>query len=313
MVLNKSYKFNNIGSSSAVTVGMFDGVHIGHQHLLKQLVSLSKKQKLVPVAVTFDVHPRVVLGRVDNQFGLLSTLEERLFYIHQAGIAHVEVIHFTPEEAALSACDFVKSQLVDTMNMKLLVLGYDNAFGNRQHNDFEQLPALAHDRGFTIYHDTAVELDGIEVSSTKIRHALQAGDVQWAQRMLGRCYDVTGRVVHGRHVGQSLGFPTANLELTDSLKALPQEGVYAVRVTLPDGSLSAGMVNVGPQPTFASLRPTVEVNIFNMSSHQELYGQQLTVAFVDRLRSIQRFDNAEQLIAQLHADKEAALRRVTLT
>lgn len=299
---NKDHNINAIEQNTIVTIGMFDGLHIGHQHILDMLLREAKNENLHPVVVTFDLHPRLVLGKTDGQFRLLTTQQERQQMLTLYGIDTIDWIHFTPQEAQLSACDFVRQHLIERLHARAIVLGYDNQFGNKQHNDFDRLPELARQEGVKLFYDTPVILDGIEVSSTQIRNALRQGDLPMANQMLGAPYAITGTVVHGRQVGRTLGFPTANIELNDNHKALPLEGVYAVDVLLNDGTTHRGMVNIGPQPTFQQATPTIEVHILNYQHN--LYGKPLTLRFLQRLRDIQQFSSAHDLQQQLQHDMD---------
>lgn len=315
-----------LNQSTIVTIGMFDGVHIGHRHLLQLLLQQAREQCLLPVVVTFDQHPRYVLGADVSRLRLLSTYQERLDLLESCGIRQVAVVHFTKELATLSACQFVEQYLLPRLNMKSLVLGYDNVFGNKNANDFGLLPRLAQENGFNIINDTAVYVDGVDVSSTKIRNALLQGDVTFATRMLGVPYGVIGKVVHGRQVGRTLGFPTANIALNDPLKVVPKEGVYAVRVLdrasentsvmnkclgiqaeafEPQQSSWLGMASLGPQPTFGEEGVTLEVNLFDCQ--ENLYDKDLQVSFMSYLRDIKRFDTPEELARQLETDKKTVL------
>lgn len=302
------YKLNNINALSgptAVTVGMFDGVHIGHQHILQQLNVEAQEHNLTPVVVTFDMHPRQVLGTGDASFYRITSNAERCALLQAHGIDHVVEIHFTPEVAALSACQFFEQIMLQKLNAKVLVLGYDNVFGSKQHNDFDQLPLLASRHGVRLVHDSAVRLGDVDVSSTQIRLALGRGDVRLASTMMGHNYQLSGEVVKGRQVGRELGFPTANVCLSDKVKLMPADGVYAVRVTLGhDQAPLMGMANLGGQPTFGLDKPVFEVHIFDF--HESLYGQSLHVEFIDKLRDVRRFENIDQLVSQLNADQAAA-------
>lgn len=302
------YKLNNINALScdtAVTVGMFDGVHVGHQHILQLLKAEAERAGLVPVVVTFDLHPRQVLGRGDDKFYRITTNEERYALLQQYGINGVVEVHFTPEMAALSACAFFDQVLCQKLRVKALVLGYDNVFGSKAHFDFDRLPTMAEEKGVRVVHDSAVLLGDMEVSSTQIRKALARGDVRLAAQMMRRSYQLSGQVVKGRQVGCELGYPTANVCLSDNVKVMPADGVYAVRVFVEGEDASwQGMANLGAQPTFGLDKPVFEVNIFDFQG--DLYGKELRVEFVDKLRDVCRFEGKEQLVAQLKADKEAA-------
>ncbi|MBP5326831.1 MAG: riboflavin biosynthesis protein RibF [Bacteroidales bacterium] len=290
--------FSDLQSESIVTVGMFDGVHVGHRHLLCRLRKEAKERALLPVVVTFDRHPRMVL-RPDDSVPLLSTFEERMTQLESCGVENVAIINFDKETASLSACTFAERFLCGNLNMKVLLLGYDNMFGSRDRNDFDLLPDLSRRRGFEICRDEAVVLDGVEVSSTKIRRALASGDMRLANSMLGVPYSVSGEVVHGRHVGSGLGFPTANIAVGDRNKMLPAAGVYAM-VAIVDGRRYAAMANLGVQPTFHMSVSALEVHIIDFSS--DIYGKKVTVEFIDKIRDIETFDSPQALVAQLHDD-----------
>lgn len=291
--------------TTAVTVGMFDGVHRGHGHVLRQLLAVAREEGVRPVVVTFDSHPRQVLHAEREEWLRLTTAEERLQRLEECGVEEVAMVHFTPQLAALSACDFFERVLLDKLRCKALVLGYDNAFGNRALGDFDRLPALAARRGVRVCVDTPLTVGGVEVSSTKVRRALWAGDVDRAATLLGYRYRLWGTVVKGRQVGRTLGFPTANVCLDDSTKVVPAAGVYAVRVL---GVEKWGMANFGGQPTFGLEQTVFEVNIFDYDG--DLYGKVLTVEFVDRIRDVRRFEGVEQLVRQLEEDRRTARERL---
>lgn len=299
------FNIDNISALDAktiVTVGMFDGVHLGHRQLIAHLLELSSATGLTPFVVTFDRHPRQVLDP-SSTLSLLSTRDERLALLESCGVPNVAMVHFDVATASLSACDFAVRYLVKRLNMKILLLGYDNSFGSRRNSDFAQLPQLAARENFDIRNDEAVLLDGIDISSTKIRHLLQQGDIQRANAMLGAPYSVCGTVVHGRHVGTSLGFPTANLRLDEQSKLLPATGVYALRAFI-DGKHYAAMANLGTQPTFHQNHSELEVHLLDFDN--DIYGCRLTVQFIDRIRDIRTFASPDELAVQLHRDRTRA-------
>lgn len=305
------YKLEDIkeltASGSVVTVGMFDGVHVGHRHILSLLGRVAEEKGLHPVVVTFDRHPRQVLTEGVATHFRITTNEERGRLLSQCGVDTVVELPFTPQLAGMSACEFFEQVLVGQMNARALVLGFDNMFGSRGRNDFDRLPALAEEKGVTIHVDKAVFYHGSEVSSTRIRKALEQGQTDRAASMLGRGYVMWGTVEKGRQLGRLLGFPTANVSLADPTKVWPADGVYAVWVTLSDGTAGLkGMANFGAQPTFGLDKPVFEVNIFDFEG--DLYDSTLTVEFGPRLRDICRFDNVPTLVEQLRADREAARR-----
>ena len=303
------YKLSDISDLSfrgtSVTVGMFDGVHIGHRHILSLLADVAAREGLKPVAVTFDRHPRQVLATDVPTHFRVTTNDERSELLSACGVDAVVEVEFTPALAHMSACEFFRQVLVEKLGAKALVLGFDNMFGSRSRNDFDQLPNVAKELGVSLHVDTAVCYGGKEVSSTRIRKALQMGQTDRAAAMLGRGYRMWGTVERGRQLGRTLGFPTANVSLADTSKVWPADGVYAVRVTLEDGTSGlAGMANFGAQPTFGLDKPVFEVNIFDFDG--DLYDTTLTVEFGPRLRDICRFDSVDLLVEQLNADRDSA-------
>lgn len=295
---------SDLPQGAVVSVGMFDGVHLGHRRVLLSLCSFAKELGTKPLAITFDRHPRLVLSNGNSDFHLLNTNAERYRIMEHCGIGDVLEIHFTPEVAALSACQFAKEYLVGSLAIKGLLLGYDNMFGNKAHNDFDQIFTLADTSGFAIRTEGSILCDGIEISSTQIRKALSRGDISLCNRMLGYSYSVEGTVVEGRKIGRTLDFPTANIKCSETLKMLPAEGVYCVTVCI-DGQQFKAMCNVGAQPTFNSGKSTLEVHIFDF--HQDIYGKTISLSFLERLRDIRRFDTPQALANQLFADKDACL------
>lgn len=289
------------------TVGMFDGVHRGHQLILQRLREVAAERGLKPVVVTFDRHPRVVLGHTDNGFRLLTTNEERAWLFAQHGMSHigdVETVTFTPEVAQLSACEFYETALKGGLNVKVLLVGYDNMFGNKQRNDFDRLLAMP---DVEVIRTEALVCDGVEISSTQIRNRLMTGDIEGANAMLGYSYAVDGNVVHGKGIGRTIEFPTANVELNDPMKAMPKEGVYAVRVRVGETPIDQyGIANWGGRPTLGDERSVLEVHVFGCK--EDLYGKTIKVAFDYRIRDISEFGSLDELSRQIGADRERAMK-----
>lgn len=278
-----------IPEPTAVTVGVFDGVHRGHRELLKD----------VSLVVTLTAHPSFVLGRRDSEYWL-DDPEEHLRLLFEAGAKYVAVLPFTREVANLSACQMARL-LYDKLQMRSLLLGYDSRFGSKSNDDFDHLPQLASELGFTLKRGNPFLVDGEPISSSRIRESLTGGFVEETSTLLGRPYAVTGTVLHGRGVGHTLGFPTANIDLTKTRKMLPKEGVYAVRIKNEALSIkNCGMANLGTAPTFGVEKPLLEVHLLDFEG--DLYGQTVTVEFIHRLRDIVRFDSAEALQHQLQID-----------
>ena len=231
-----------------------------------------------------------------DAFKLLNTEEERYQLLESYGINDVVEIDFTPEIASLSTYDFSKRYLLELLNIKALVLGYDNMFGNKKINDFYRIYELGQVYNFTIFEASSYVYKGIHVSSTQVRKALDAGNIELVNSMLGYYYFAKGCIIKGRQIGRTIGFPTANIELSDHLKMLPKEGVYATIITL-NGNSYIGMANIGTQPTFESYKTTFEIHILNFSG--DIYGQSIEVQFIKRVRDIQKFDTAQSLMEQL--------------
>lgn len=282
-----------IPDPTAVTVGVFDGVHRGHQALISQLSTLHSP--LSPLVVTLTSHPSFVLGRRQSEYWL-DDPEEHLRLLFNAGAKYVAVLPFTAEVAQLSACAMARL-LFEQMNMRALLLGYDSRFGSKQNDDFDRLPLLASELGFSLHRGEPYQVEGSPISSSRIRETLERGAVDETSTLLGRSFAVTGAVQHGRGVGHTLGFPTANIDLSQTRKMLPKEGVYAVKL-----STHVGMANLGAAPTFGIDRPTLEVHLLDF--HGDLYGQTVNVEFLHRLRNIEHFSTPEALQQQLQKDLE---------
>jgi riboflavin kinase/FMN adenylyltransferase len=284
-----------VAEDTIATVGVFDGVHCGHQALIEQLGIWGAEQKLKPLVVTLTSHPSFVLGRRNSEYWL-DDPDEHLRLLFDAGAHYVAVLPFTAEVAQMTACQMAR-MMYDRLNMRSLLLGYDSRFGSKQNDDFARLPLLAKEQGFSYRHGEPYLIDGQPVSSSRIRESLLQGNVEATATLLGRPYSVRGMVLHGRGVGHTLGFPTANIDLSATRKMLPKDGVYTVRV----GS-NVGMANLGPMPTFGIDKPTLEVHLLDFDG--DLYGQTITVEFIHRLRDIVRFDSTEALQIQLQHDIE---------
>ena len=287
-----------ISEETAVTVGVFDGVHRGHQALIRQLSTANCQLstancQLSTLIVTLTSHPSFVLGRRQSEYWL-DDPEEHLRLLFAAGARYVAVMPFTREVAALSACSMAQL-MYDRLGMRALLLGYDSRFGNKEHDDFDRLPDMARQTGFTLATGQPFLVGDSPISSSRIRETLLLGDVAATADLLGRHYSVSGTVQHGRGVGHTLGFPTANIDLAATRKMLPKEGVYAVRI-----GRHVGMANLGAAPTFAVDNSLLEVHLIDFDG--DLYGQTVTVEFLHRLRDIVHFDSAAALQHQLQQD-----------
>jgi riboflavin kinase/FMN adenylyltransferase len=290
--------------ASVVTTGTFDGVHLGHQAIVRYLVRRAAEVGGVPTVVTFDPHPREVL--TGHHIPLLTTLDERADALEALGVERFVVLPFSRDLSLLEPEDYVADVLVGGVGMREIVIGYDHRFGRKARGDRALLERLADELGFSV--DVIPEQieDDVTVSSTEVRRLLaEAGDAERAAHLLGRPYRIAGTVVRGDQRGRQIGYPTANVQPVDPQKLVPALGVYAVRATLADGTEAGGMMNVGRRPTFeADGARTIEVHLFG--TDRDLYGQRLAVDVLARLRDERRFGGVDEIAAQLGRDAEAA-------
>jgi len=293
---------------TVVTVGTFDGVHRGHQHVLERLRARGAELDLPTLVVTFEPHPLEIVQPSRAPLRL-TVREEKLLALAACGVDYVAEIPFTPAFRALSAEEFIRDVLLTRHAMRALLIGHDHGFGHGREGGAELVQSIAARAGFDAEVVDAVSLaDGEHVSSTGIRDAVARGDLVGAARGLGRWYEVTGRVTAGDGRGRLLGFPTLNLALPSSRKLLPPVGVYAVRVVSAAGTFG-GMMNLGPRPTFGDEAVSLEVHVFDASG--DWYGRPVGVQFVARLRDTMAFSGPDQLVAQLNADALNARRALT--
>ncbi|MFD2786455.1 bifunctional riboflavin kinase/FAD synthetase [Hymenobacter rubripertinctus] len=308
-VIQDPAAFPHLGNA-VVTSGTFDGVHVGHQQILARLREVARNSGGPAVVITYWPHPRLVLAPPPAHpepldLHLLNTLEERAAKLAGFGVDYLLVIPFTREFAAWSSEDFIQRILLDTVGTGKLVIGYDHRFGRNREGGFDYLREHSGRYGMSVEEIPREDVDAVGVSSTRIRRALEAGDVATANRYLGYDYPFTGTVVKGRQLGRTIGWPTANLHCPEALKLVPARGVYAVRATTAAGQTWPAMLNIGVRPTVAgNLAQTVEVHLVGFEG--DLYDQSLTVEFVARLREEQKFDGLEALKAQLAFDAAAA-------
>jgi len=295
------------GAPSVATIGFFDGVHQGHRFLISNMVETAKQAGgMRSLVITFDQHPRLVLHQ-DYLPSLLTTTEEKLTLLSKTNIDDTALLHFNIQMASLSAKDFMRTILRDKLNVKKLIIGYDNRFGHNRSDGFEDYVRYGHDMGIEVMQSTPFELNGIRVSSSVVRSFLAGGHVQMAEKCLGYPYFLAGHVVSGYQEGRKIGFPTANIRVDCDLKLIPKHGVYAVKVRLGDSSeLHYGMMNIGTRPTFNGQEVTLETNIFEFNA--DIYGSPISVMFCHRLRDEHRFSSTQKLVAQLKADRSEAER-----
>jgi riboflavin kinase/FMN adenylyltransferase len=288
---------------AVVTSGTFDGVHLGHQKILNRLKEIAREHQGETVVVTFWPHPRLVLHPEDTSLKLLNTFEEKAELLKQAGIDHLVRIPFTREFSHLSSEEFIIRILVQTIGTRKLVIGHDHRFGHNREGSFEELKKNAPRYGFEVEEIPPQDVHHITISSTKIRKALEQGDVETANLLLGRPYSLRGQVVKGDRLGRLIGFPTANINIDTHYKLIPADGVYAVTAQHA-GKTFRGMMYIGLRPTVGGMHKTLEVNLFDFE--QEIYGDELIVHFHARLRADNRFSDLDELRQQLILDKKKA-------
>ncbi|MCD4678834.1 MAG: bifunctional riboflavin kinase/FAD synthetase [Bacteroidales bacterium] len=282
-----------------VTMGTFDGVHIGHQSIFNKLIEIAKEKQGETVVVTFEPHPRLVLKLDHQKLRFLSSIEEKQRLIQKSGIDHLVLLTFTEELSKMSSENFIKTILVDKIQTRSLVVGYDHHFGKDRKGDFNHLYGFGKEFGFAVEQVAALEIESDAVSSTKIRYALSVGEIEKANYYLAYNYSLSGKVIGGNRIGKTLGFPTANISVENKYKLIPANGVYAVYVKYKNKS-QKGMVSIGSKPTFNDYTENIEVHIFDFD--ETIYGQQITINFLSRIRDIMKFDSADALKEQLVMD-----------
>lgn len=285
------------------TIGVFDGVHRGHQHLITLMMAEARRKGTASMVITFDRQPREVFDAT-YQPQVLSTLDEKRAYVSQLDVDYLVVLPFTRALASLTAYEFMQQILREKLNVTTLVTGYDNRFGRNRTEGFDDYVVYGRELGIEVLRgDAEMMTDGSSaISSSVIRQLLTEGRVEQMPACMGRYYQLTGMVMPGEHIGSTLGFPTANLEPENPHKLIPASGVYAVWASIGDAPKKAAMMNIGTRPTFEGRHTTLEVNIFNFEG--DIYGQTVTIDFVARLREERRFDSPEALVKQLEEDKK---------
>lgn len=281
-------------------------MHIGHQKIIQRLVESGKNKDLKSIVLTFFPHPRMVL-QPDFDMKLLHSIDERQDVLSQFGLEEVVIKKFTKAFANLSAQDYVKQILVDELNAKHIIIGYDHHFGKNRTANIEDLKIYGKEYGFTVEEISAQDIEDVAVSSTKIRQSLLEGDIETANSYLGYPYFISGKVIKGRGIGNTLDFPTANIHVPETYKLIPKDGVYVVRSSIDDVKVF-GMMNIGSNPTFKGDKKSIEVHFFDIN--QNLYGAILKVEILYRLRDEHKFESVDLLKAQLQNDRIQALKSI---
>ncbi|MHB1177852.1 MAG: bifunctional riboflavin kinase/FAD synthetase [Daejeonella sp.] len=304
--INDFVKINN----AVVTIGTFDGVHIGHQKIISRLLEVSRQIQGETVILTFFPHPRMILHPEDHEIKLISTMSEKAEQLGKIGIDHLIITPFTRDFSNLSPQDYIRNVLVDKIGTKRIIIGYDHRFGKDREGGMQQLQQFSRDFDFEIEEIPEQDINDVAVSSTKIRLAILSGDVQTAHDFLGYPFHLTGKVIKGDQLGRTLGFPTANLFIEETYKLIPADGIYAVTVNIRSGqderSLN-GMAYIGHRPTLNGMTRNIEVNIFDFND--DIYGLSMRIDFLHFIRGDEKFNSLDELKAQL-AEDEIAVRNI---
>ncbi|AXP80876.1 Riboflavin biosynthesis protein RibF [Mariniflexile rhizosphaerae] len=286
-----------------VTIGTFDGVHVGHQKIIKRLINIGKQTQLKSVILTFFPHPRMVLQK-DSGIKLINTINERGAILDALGLDYLLIKKFTKAFSRLSAEDFVKKILVDKLNAKKVIIGYDHRFGRNRNADINDLRKFGDLYGFEVEEISAQDINEVSVSSTKIRKALEEGDIAKANAFLGYPFMLTGKVVKGKALGRQIDYPTANIQIAEDYKLIPKHGSYVVSSVI-NNQVVYGMMNIGFNPTVEGREETIEVHFFNFNKN--IYNKTIQIDLLHRLRDEQKFESVEALKNQLLKDKEVSL------
>lgn len=305
MIIHQGYDHLEL-KEPVVTIGTFDGVHRGHRYLLGRLTEKAHECGGQSVVITFDPHPRMVVEKERGEIFFLSTLTEKIKLLEAAGIDHLVIINFTPGFSRLKACDFVNDILIKKIGTKHLVIGHDHRFGSGGEGNADTIQECAGRAGIEILQVPGLDIDGRIVSSSLIRGFLLSGEPEKADLMLGYTYSLKGTIVSGKKIGRDIGFPTANISVDDPMKLIPANGVYAVEVK-KGGAVYKGMLNIGINPTVSGeASRSIEVNIFDFS--ETIYGDEIEVFIRFWLRHEKKFGSLDELISQLHNDREKAMK-----
>ena len=296
-------EFKNV-KNPIVTLGTFDGVHYGHQKIINRLKLLAERTNGETVLLTFSPHPRIVLFPDDQDLKLINTMDEKKCLLEKAGIQHLIVHPFTRDFSRISSVNFVRDILINQISTHKLVIGYNHSFGRNREGSFKNLKQLAPVYGFDVEEIPAELIDDISVSSTKIRQAVSSGNINIANNYLGYPYTVQAIVVKGDSLGRKIGFRTANLEVKNSYKIIPKDGVYAVWV-ISNGQKYKGMMNIGVKPTFSNTSRTLEVHILDFN--KDIYGEDVIIEFIERIRDEIAFSNLIELQNQLNIDEKTTI------
>ena len=296
------HNFKELNISSVLTIGTFDGVHIGHQKIIDRLNQISTDKNNCSAILTFFPHPRIVLNYGDD-FKMLNTIDEKIQLLHKFGLDHLIIEPFTKEFSRLTALDFVRDILVNHLHIKKLVIGYDHQFGKNREGDFDQLKEYGELYHFGVEEIPAQEIKDVSVSSTKIREAIAEGNIEKANSYLGYSYLLTGKIVKGDGLGRKINYPTINLHIEEEYKLIPKIGVYIVKTRIKNSTIF-GIMNIGFRPTLDGKYQTIEIHLLDFKDN--LYGDKVQIKVLKRLRDEQKFDSIDSLTKQIQKDEKIA-------
>lgn len=308
MKIFHSIKSFSANQQTVVTIGTFDGVHLGHRKILEQITKSAQELNCESLVLTFFPHPRMVLQK-DTEMKQLNTLDEKIQLLDNLGVDNLVVHPFDKDFSRLTADEFVKEVLVDVFRIKKIIIGYDHRFGRNRTANIDDLISFGETYGFEVEQISAEEINEVSISSTKVRNALLEGNVELASDYLGYNYSLTGIVSKGKQLGRTIGYPTANIKIEEDYKLIPSNGVYVAKA-LVNGQVVYGMMNIGTRPTVDGTTQTIEINLFDFN--QEIYNQKITVSLLKRLRSEQKFESIGILKSQLGIDKTNALNYISV-
>jgi riboflavin kinase/FMN adenylyltransferase len=291
---------------SVVTIGTFDGIHLGHQKILSRLIKSSKNKDLNSVVLTFFPHPRIILNKY-NEVKMIDTLDEKIIHLNEIGIDSLVIHPFDKNFSLLSANQFIKDFLVDKLKIKHIIIGYDHRFGKGREASVTDLKNYADDYDFTVEEIKAQEIEKITVSSTKIRNSINQGDIKTTEKYLGRSFNLTGKIVKGDGLGKKINYPTANIFIEETYKIIPKDGVYLVETIIED-KLFNGMMNIGHRPTIGTNVKSIEVHLFNFN--EDIYGKVISIKMISKIRDEKKFSSIEALKEQLVKDENYCLKLI---
>jgi len=302
-LIRENLKDYNSTKPSVLTIGTFDGVHVGHKKIINQLTTISSENNLISILLSFFPHPKMVLQN-DNELKLINTIQEKEGLLNSLNLDYLIIKKFTKEFSRLSALEFVRDILVNKLNAKHIIIGYDHHFGRNRTANIEQLKEFGELYDFKVTEILAQDIDDIAISSTKIRKALINGEIRLANKFLGYNFFFSGDVVHGNNIGKTISFPTANIKIDAPYKLVPKNGVYIVK-TIIDNQITFGMMNIGYNPTFNGKQKSIEIHFINFNKN--IYHKNLTIEMISRIRNEIKFNTVEDLKKQLEQDKLSTL------